>query len=113
MVPIKAEWLVDWSRFFEIDAIVPNISRRIGPDFGALDSDGDAFPSIGENDRFGLAFRNSMSGAFAGLRSVADLQRKFAILVPPLSIWEAPLRAWLNEIPGTMGAVREPSEPPT
>ena len=110
MVPVKAQWLVDWSRFFEIDTIVPNLSRRIGPDFALSIQTEDAFPSIGENDGFGLAFRDYMSGAFAGLRSVADLQRKFAILVPPLSIWEAPLRAWLNEIPGTM-ELSEPFEP--
>lgn len=110
MVPITREWLVDWSRFFEIDGTVPNLSRRIGPDYAFAIQTEDMFPGIGEGDAFGLAFRDYLSGAFAEVPKVAEVWQRLADFVPPLDVWQAPLRSWLQEIPGDP-SLSEPFEP--
>jgi hypothetical protein len=100
-VPVRPEWLVDWSLFFPIGGSSPNLSRRIGPDYAAVLQNEGMFPPLARGDAGGIAFRDYLSSCFANLRKVPDLWHEFASLLPPFETWKAPLRRWLEEIPGS------------
>jgi hypothetical protein len=100
-VPVGPEWLVDWSLFFQIGGSSPNLSRRIGPDYAAVLQNEGMFPPFAQGDAGGIAFRDYLSSCFADLRRVPDLWYEFASLLPPFETWKAPLREWLEEIPGS------------
>ncbi len=75
---------MQWSQFFEIGGSKPNLSRRIGPKFSyALGSD-KIFPAIDETNRVGLAYRDLMSSALAGLWSVDHLIEELRAPAPEL-----------------------------
>jgi hypothetical protein len=100
-VPVRPEWLVDWSRFFEIGGTTPNLSRRIGPDYAAVLQNEGMFPQLAGGDAGGIAFRDYLSSCFANLRKVPDIWREFGHLLPPFDIWKEPLHRWLEEVPGS------------
>jgi len=104
-VPVRPEWLVDWSLFFQIggqtDGAGPNLSRRIGPDYAAVLQNESTFPPLARGDGSGIAFRDYLSSCFAHLRKVPELWREFGQLLPRFDIWKAPLQQWLEEIPGS------------
>jgi hypothetical protein len=69
------------------------------------------FPPFAKGDGPGIAFRDYLSSCFANLRKVPDLWHEFASLLPPFDIWKAPLRQWLEEIPGSQLSERfEPGD---
>ena len=75
-VPVACNWLVDWSRFFDLGQRPPqelNFSHRLRPEIGhgGLASD-TFFPNEDAADG-GLFFRDLVRGADAGVRSVASL----------------------------------------
>ena len=100
-VPVKEEWLADWSRFFEVRGSTPNLSRRIGPDYAAVLLNEGMFPPLAEGDAGGIAFRDYLSSCFADLRKVSEFWKEFGKLLPPFEIWQEPLRRWLEEVPGS------------
>jgi hypothetical protein len=100
-VPVKPEWLVDWSRFFELGGSEPNLSRRIGPDYAAVLQNEGMFPPFAEGDGGGIAFRDYLSSCFAELRKVPEFWKEFGKLLPPFEIWKEPMRQWLEEVPGS------------
>ncbi len=72
LMPLKRIWIVQWSRFFDLPESEqrPNLSKRIGPMFsGNFLTDG-MFDPIAPGEPWGLAYRDLMSAALAGLRSV-------------------------------------------
>ena len=116
MLPIKEHWLVDWARFFEVGAIegAPasalgeeasewlNASRLIGPYYAVPLKQTTLFPGVaGRTGTTGLAYRDLVSGCYAGTLSVSELCRKLqsvfgADLVPDFHRWHSPLRSWLD-----------------
>ena len=110
-VPVRQEWLVDWSRFFEHAGSTPNLSRRIGPDYAATLQNEGMFPPFAEGDGGGIAFRDYLSSCFADLRKVPEFWKEFSKPLPPFDIWKEPLRQWLEEIPGSEHSERfEPGD---
>jgi hypothetical protein len=78
-MPLSADWLVQWSRFFDLGPGEPEFSRKLGPSIvGPLSR-------TVEPDRLargGLAFEDLRSGAAARLRSVASLVKEFRARAP-------------------------------
>jgi hypothetical protein len=86
-MPLGRSWIVQWSKFFEIDDSTPNLSRRIGPQLSGPLTTPDILPAIVEQsddnppDRrdeieansIGLAYRDLMSGALVSMWSVPAL----------------------------------------
>jgi len=100
-VPVRPEWLVDWSLFFQIGPSSPNLSRRIGPDYPSVLQNEGMFPPFAKGDAGGIAFRDYLSSCFANLRKVPEFWHEFGHLLPPFDVWKEPLRQWLEEIPGS------------
>ena len=100
-LPVTHDWLVDWSRFFDTGLRPPNLSRRIGPSYSGPLRNTWAFPPLmPETDREGLADRDMVSAAYAGMWSVRALSKElrskqFGELVPDYRAWEELLRTWL------------------
>lgn len=72
-VPLGADWIVSWSRFFEINGSTPNLSQRIRPTFSPGLLDQDLFPEVGQTSQPGLAARDLYSSAELGLWSINRL----------------------------------------
>jgi hypothetical protein len=73
-MPLNEKWIVEWSRFFELDdPSLVNLSRRIGPSLssGLEVPDGFGFPLRGTTET--LAHRDLLRGASADLWSVPAL----------------------------------------
>lgn len=81
-MPLTAEWIVQWSRFFELGSTPPNLSQRIGPQFSTGLNSERMFPHIDETQELGLLYRDMVSAAAAGLWSVAGLLAEIARLAP-------------------------------
>ncbi len=111
-VPIKATWLISWSKFFKVkDPANPQSSRRISPFMaGALrKSELGFFPNVNGNGT-GLIFRDLLRSTNTGLRSVKSIMTSLETLLEPVdgeifeeyrrqfdSHWtETVLGAWLN-----------------
>jgi hypothetical protein len=74
--PLDETWMVDWSRFFEAPATTnaaPNFSQLITPALSTKLQDAGLFGAIDETPAHGLAYRDLMSAALAGLWSVGPL----------------------------------------
>lgn len=86
LMPLKPIWIVQWSRFFELPGgRMPNYSKRIGPQFsGNFLTDG-MFDPIAPGEPWGLAYRDLMSAALAGLRSVDSLAAAILDRFPALA----------------------------
>lgn len=107
-MPFTFDWAVAWSLFFDMGEVQPNLSRRIRPFYSTQFLHPGVFPAFDETDRIGLAYRDMLSAAFAGLWSVPALVERLRDM-PRLGrffqeSWvadrekrEAALRAWLNE----------------
>ena len=79
-MPLTAGWLVQWAYFFDLGATPANLSQRIGPQYsGGLGSER-AFPHFDETQELGLAYRDLVSAAAAGLWSVDALVAEIARL---------------------------------
>jgi hypothetical protein len=108
-MPLNESWIVQWSQFFEIDGSLPNLARRIGPKFSDALGSARIFPALDDTNRVGLAYRDLVSSALAGLWSVDHLIEKLRALRPDLVGLSRlladrdgrveRLRAWLVEQP--------------
>src|SRR5262249_60194913 len=106
-MPLSEQWVVQWSRFFEIEGSQPNLSRRIAPDYSAALVDNGLFPSVDATRKEGLAYRDLMSASLAKLWPVQQLidtiNAKEGLAQLEFTEWAAPLRAWLQEYPDATG----------
>jgi hypothetical protein len=119
-MPLDETWMVQWSRFFEINGSKPNYSRRIGPYL----SDGlghDAiFSSFDETGRVGLLYRDLLGSALTGMWSVDALITEIAARRPDLiglsrllsdrACRASQLRDWLMSAPSYGGLTTEDIE---
>ncbi len=112
LMPLNASWIVQWSKFFDLESS-PNLSQRIGPQFsGGLTSE-TLFPHVDETQELGLPYRDLVSGAAVAMWSVAglidELRRRAPGLVDAAPLADAEPRAeaiksWLSE-PGAGGGL--------
>lgn len=72
-MPLDETWMVQWSRFFEIDGSTPNFSRRIGPHLSDGLGNDQIFPAFDETERVGLLYRDLLGASLAGMWSVDAL----------------------------------------
>jgi hypothetical protein len=72
-MPLNESWVVQWSHFFSIEGSRPNFSRRIGPSYAGGLNSVQIFPAFDDSNRIGLAYRDLMSSALAGLWSLRPL----------------------------------------
>jgi hypothetical protein len=84
-MPLNESWVVQWSQFFEIGGRTPpNLGRRIGPKFSDALGSARIFPALDDTNRVGLAYRDLVSSALAGLWSVDHLIEKVRARRPDL-----------------------------
>jgi hypothetical protein len=102
-LPVSEDWLVNWSLFFDVrNGNRVNLSRRIGPSFSPALLDTTTFPALSDADDHGLANRDLLSAACAGLWSVPSLHKQVCTLlddtslVPEYETWLQSLKAWLG-----------------
>ncbi|MBV9562110.1 MAG: hypothetical protein JOY90_16935 [Bradyrhizobium sp.] len=108
-MPLDETWMVQWSRFFEIDGSRPNFSRRIGPYLSDGLGNDKIFASFDETERVGLLYRDLVGSALAGMWSVDALIAEIAARRPQFvaasrlladhAYRSAQLRAWLSSAP--------------
>ncbi|MBT1514773.1 hypothetical protein KIP88_30230 [Bradyrhizobium sp. SRL28] len=72
-MPLDETWMVQWSRFFEINETKPNFSRRIGPYLSDGLGNDQIFPAFDETERVGLLYRDLIGAGIAGMWSVDAL----------------------------------------
>ena len=72
-MPLDETWMVQWSRFFEINGSTPNFSRRIGPHLSDGLGNDQIFPAFDETARVGLLYRDLLGAGLAGIWSVDAL----------------------------------------
>ena len=72
-MPLDETWMVQWSRFFEINGSAPNLSRRIGPHLSDGLGNDQIFPAFDETARVGLLYRDLLGAGLAGMWSVDAL----------------------------------------
>ncbi len=114
-LPLNENWVVDWSRFFNISERAPNFSHRIGPTYaGALNAT-HRFPPISQTDMAGLADRDFVTAAYAGLWSVPALCKEMraqglSSVLADYDAWKPKLRAWLS-LPPASGYEQYPLSP--
>jgi len=72
-MPLDETWMVQWSRFFEINGSAPNFSRRIGPYLSYGLGNDQIFPAFDETERVGLLYRDLLGAGLAGMWSVDAL----------------------------------------
>jgi hypothetical protein len=107
-MPLRRKWIASWSHFFDVPGrSQPQSSMRISPHFSGQLYDRSLFPPIVANGAWGLAYRDLMSAAFAGLWSVNSLIDEIRSRQPSLigsdrlledrSYRVERLRAWLEQ----------------
>ena len=72
-MPLDETWMVQWSRFFDINGSTPNLSRRIGPHLSDGLGNDRIFPAFDQTERVGLLYRDLLGAGLAGLWSVDAL----------------------------------------
>jgi hypothetical protein len=72
-MPLDETWMVQWSRFFEINGSTPNLSRRIGPHLSDGLGNDQIFPAFDQTERVGLLYRDLLGAGLAGMWSVDAL----------------------------------------
>ena len=77
-MPLDETWMVQWSRFFEINGSTPNFSRRIGPYLSDGLGNDQIFPAFDETERVGLLYRDLLGAGLAGMWSVDALIAEIA-----------------------------------
>lgn len=97
-------WLVDWARFFDIQQIDQenlNFSKLIGPMFSPAIANTIEFDAKLLGEGHGLAFRDLISGCFAGLLSVPVLCKELRdsgfAEIEDFAVWRQRMRDWLIE----------------
>lgn len=108
-MPLDETWIVQWSRFFEINGSRPNFSRRIGPYLSDGLGNDHIFPSFDATERVGLLYRDLLGASLAGMWSVDALIAEIAARRPDFiamsrllsdRAWRvAQLREWLSQAP--------------
>ena len=108
-MPLDETWMVQWSRFFEINETKPNFSRRIGPYLSDGLGNDQIFPAFDETERVGLLYRDLLGAGIAGMWSVDALIAEIANRRPQFIGHVAPacrprlprhqLREWLVAAP--------------
>lgn len=95
-MPLDETWMVQWSRFFEINGSTPNLSRRIGPHLSDGLGNDQIFPAFDETERVGLLYRDLLGGGLAGMWSVDALIAEINTRKPQLMAASRLLtdRAW-------------------
>ena len=83
-MPLDETWMVQWSRFFEINGSRPNFSRRIGPYLSDGLGHDEIFSSFDETGRVGLLYRDLLGSALTGMWSVDALITEIAARRPQL-----------------------------
>ena len=81
-MPLDETWMVQWSRFFEINENRPNFSRRIGPYLSDALGNDQIFPAFDETQRVGLLYRDLLGAGIAGMWSVDALIAEIATRKP-------------------------------
>jgi Animal haem peroxidase len=81
-MPLDETWMVQWSRFFEINGSRPNFSRRIGPYLSDGLGNDHVFPSFDGTQRVGLLYRDLLGATLAGMWSVDALIAEIAARRP-------------------------------
>jgi hypothetical protein len=105
-MPLDETWMVQWSRFFEINGSRPNFSRRIGPYLSDGLGNDHVFPSFDGTQRVGLLYRDLLGATLAGMWSVDGLIAEIAARRPDFIAMSrllgdrayrvAQLREWLS-----------------
>ncbi|MBL8587712.1 MAG: hypothetical protein JNK46_04215, partial [Methylobacteriaceae bacterium] len=102
-LPLDDQWFVDWARFFDMPGgRAANRSMPIGPHYAAALWDETAIPPLdSDTDVAGLADRDLLASAYAGLLSVrtlhAQLRSAFGEDVSPdWQVWRDAIAAWLE-----------------
>lgn len=114
-MPLDETWIVQWSRFFEINGSRPNFSRRIGTYLSdGLGSD-HIFPSFDGTERVGLLYRDLLGATIAGMWSVDALIAEIAARRPEFialsrllgdRAWRVgQLREWLSSASAAYGGL--------
>ena len=81
-MPLDETWMVQWSRFFEINDTKPNFSRRIGPYLSDGLGNEKIFPAFDATERVGLLYRDLLGAGIAGMWSVDALIAEIATKRP-------------------------------
>ena len=116
-MPLDETWMVQWSRFFEINGSRPNFSRRIGPYLSDGLGNDHIFPSFDGTERVGLLYRDLLGSSVAGMWSVDALIAEIAarrpdfVALSPLLDDRAfrveQLRQWLGSASAAYGGLTE------
>ncbi|MBI5321808.1 hypothetical protein [Bradyrhizobium sp.] len=114
-MPLDETWMVQWSRFFEIDGSRPNLSRRIGPYLSDGLGNDHIFPSFDATERVGLLYRDLLGASLAGMWSVDALIAEIAARRPDFialsrllgdRAWRVgQLREWLSSASAAYGGL--------
>lgn len=114
-MPLDETWIVQWSRFFEINGSRPNFSRRIGPYLSDGLGNDHIFPSFDATERVGLLYRDLLGAALAGMWSVDALIEEVAARRPDFialsrllgerAFRVAQLREWLGSASAAYGGL--------
>lgn len=104
-LPVPEKWFVDWARFFHTSAPTSpdfrrNFAMRIGPHYPRALTTSITFPPRTDLDVNGLANRDLLSAAYAGLLSVPAMTAKFGTVfrdIPELAYdqWRNSLKDFL------------------
>lgn len=106
LLPVTADWLLDWARFFWIKPsqpgepiVQPNFSKAIGPHYPGFLERSKNFPPLG------LPLRDLLSASYAGMLSVPAvcqlMQDKGFREVDDFARWRRELEAWLIHAKGS------------
>ena len=82
-MPLDETWMVQWSRFFDINGSTPNLSRRIGPHLSDGLGNDRIFPAFDQTQRVGLLYRDLLGAGLAGMWSVDALIAEIGNRRPP------------------------------
>lgn len=114
-MPLDETWMVQWSRFFEIDGSRPNFSRRIGPYLSDGLGNDHIFPAFDTTQRVGLLYRDLLGATLAGMWSVDALIAEIAGRRPDFiaqsrllgdrAFRVAQLRQWLTSASAAYGGL--------
>ena len=116
-MPLDETWMVQWSRFFDINGSTPNFSRRIGPYLSYGLGNDQFFPAFDETERVGLLYRDLLGAGLAGMWSVDALIAAIGERRPQLTAMSrlladrdyrvTELRKWLATAPAYGGLTAE------
>ena len=116
-MPLDETWMVQWSRFFEINGSTPNFSRRIGPYLSDALGNDQIFASFDGTERVGLLYRDLFGAALAGMWSVDALVAEIAARRPHFIAMSRLLadrafrveriRQWLLSVPTYVGLMAD------